>query len=822
MPQGVNPQELEGVLKALSIPARVMQVGQYIILTGDATSLADSERLIRNIRMSEATSSATVTTSMLNYKIMAIPESISFDEMMKTAESLELNLKFEKIGDNALVIGKDSEITFFERVVIDIVKAKKASSKSVTFVKKLTGIDGNDLYEYLTARGVEISVTEIADGYLLSGNAEELTMAGELIEYLTSEREKRYRKVERIALSPEKLEGVFSELAIDVKLFELDDALLLIGNETEIERAQKIIDDLNKMPTAEATESVAKLPVIDGWDISKVKEYLLTAGVEIESLFEIDGALVAIGTMETIGRARELLSLISNDQGYYLKLSGGVTDEEQLQNVISTMNLRVKYVVLENGWLLVGNKDDVEKLKEIMEKSSKKEYIKYVKAVSPDATELVSIVEAAFPQVNVSIYEKLGMLLLKSYDEEALNNAVEFVEGILSVRDTKSLEESIKIHDNLVDIDVEKADLKAVLKKVAADLGISLLVDEAIDDTITISAKNLNWEDFLSILEHKGYSVSVVGSLYVVSVKQANADNLTISATEEQIYRIYHNVEEFKSLIEFYGGTVYSDPINGIVVVKGIERSRVLEILQKLESAFSSPKKQVKIETKIMDKSLYDNLTKQLQASLNFGSSSPQIVFNKDSIGLSFEVMDIVDFPELLENLITTASATVTASLSQDDSDSDIVSNPSIVALSGEEASIHIGDTIPYTTKKVLEDGTIIEELNYLNTGVEMTITPTINGDGTIMLDLYIKVSDPQQYGDYYGEKTREAQTKLMISDGNSLSIGGLITEKETVNVTKLPFLGDLPFIGKLFTSEKKSKEQREMVIIITAKVVEP
>jgi type II secretory pathway component HofQ len=119
-----------------------------------------------------------------------------------------------------------------------------------------------------------------------------------------------------------------------------------------------------------------------------------------------------------------------------------------------------------------------------------------------------------------------------------------------------------------------------------------------------------------------------------------------------------------------------------------------------------------------------------------------------------------------------------------------------------------------------------IETIEYLNTGVELRITPTVNDDGKILLDLFIKVSEPEKYVDgtrtLYGEKTREANSRLIISDGNTLTIGGLVANKDTVTVNKMPFLSDLPFIGKLFTTENKTSDKRELIIFITAEVVEP
>ncbi|MBN2252833.1 MAG: hypothetical protein JW701_03995, partial [Kosmotogaceae bacterium] len=63
---------------------------------------------------------------------------------------------------------------------------------------------------------------------------------------------------------------------------------------------------------------------------------------------------------------------------------------------------------------------------------------------------------------------------------------------------------------------------------------------------------------------------------------------------------------------------------------------------------------------------------------------------------------------------------------------------------------------------------------------------------------------------------------RLIISNGNTLTIGGLVDSNETITLNKMPFLSDLPFIGKLFTTENRTSDKRELVIFITAEVVEP
>jgi type II secretory pathway component HofQ len=430
--------------------------------------------------------------------------------------------------------------------------------------------------------------------------------------------------------------------------------------------------------------------------------------------------------------------------------------------------------------------------------------------------------EATFPQVETRVFKNLGVIVLKSKDQEALAKAEKLIKQIQSKDVEISPEDNFMVKDGLIYVYAENANLVAVMKRIAKSLGISLMVPEELDETFTLTLEGVTWDTFVAaIQECEPVKIEKVNDIYIVRKKEIVSEAPTDDATGEQIYRVYHNIEELKTLIEFYGGTVYADSVNGILVVKGLPKSRVLELMEQVSGTFTSPKKQVKIETRIVDKSLLDDITKQFSTSLGF--EQPNILFNSGSLNLSFSILDSVDFAKLLKNLIT-GSATVTAQLEKSNVDGSIISNPSIVALSGEEARIHIGDTIPILLKKIdPATGNIVEELQYLETGVEMTITPTVKDDGIILLDLYIKVSEPQPYAnDLYGEKTREAKTKLVISDGNTLTIGGLVSERENVSVTKLPFFGDLPFIGKLFRAEKTTKEQREMVIFITAMVVEP
>ncbi len=382
------------------------------------------------------------------------------------------------------------------------------------------------------------------------------------------------------------------------------------------------------------------------------------------------------------------------------------------------------------------------------------------------------------------------------------------------------------VEGKLVQINVANQDLEELLRLVADKLQISLLFIDDINERITMSVKDLTWEALTRVINAtKPVEISRIDDIYAVTKKEQKAGEEPTDV--ELVYRVYHNVEEVTRLIEFYGGEVLSDPVNGYIVVRGLAKSRVDNIFDEIGSDLSRPKKQVRIETRLVDKSLVDDIQREFKTAI--GINTPEILIESGSIDLDFKIIDYLDFTKLIDDIVNTAIVKIGADLSNRDTDSDLISSPSIVSMSGQEAKIHIGDTIPYLVRTIeYVDGNPveIETIEYLNTGVELRITPTVNDDGKILLDLFIKVSEPEKYQDgtrtLYGEKTREANSRLIISNGNTLTIGGLVANKDTVTVNKMPFLSDLPFIGKLFTTENRTSDKRELVIFITAEVVEP
>lgn len=152
--------------------------------------------------------------------------------------------------------------------------------------------------------------------------------------------------------------------------------------------------------------------------------------------------------------------------------------------------------------------------------------------------------------------------------------------------------------------------------------------------------------------------------------------------------------------------------------------------------------------------------------------------------------------------------------------DSKTLASPRVMVVNGQTAKIQVGEQIPYkviTTTETLA----IEEVKFLDVGVVLEVTPRISRDGRVMMRVKPKVSDGKFRSDSSlpGEETREVESDVLIRDGEGLVIGGLIQERDIDTQTKVPFLGDLHYVGRLFQKRSRTKQRSEVVITLIPRI---
>jgi general secretion pathway protein D len=153
-----------------------------------------------------------------------------------------------------------------------------------------------------------------------------------------------------------------------------------------------------------------------------------------------------------------------------------------------------------------------------------------------------------------------------------------------------------------------------------------------------------------------------------------------------------------------------------------------------------------------------------------------------------------------------------------------VLADPRITVLSGRTASIRAGDTISILTTTSGNAGTIATtQVQSFQTGVQLDITPSVTPDGGINVTLHPVVNSLIGTNNGVPQiSTRDTQTTVHLHDDETLIIGGLIQENETRTTTKLPFLGDIPLIGRVFRNEAVQGQRNELIIVVTPHIVKP
>jgi type II secretory pathway component GspD/PulD (secretin) len=147
------------------------------------------------------------------------------------------------------------------------------------------------------------------------------------------------------------------------------------------------------------------------------------------------------------------------------------------------------------------------------------------------------------------------------------------------------------------------------------------------------------------------------------------------------------------------------------------------------------------------------------------------------------------------------------------------LATPKLLTLENQEASTNIGDKLGYRVTTTINNVTS-ESIQFLETGVILRVTPSVDSDGRIALRVRPEVSSGSLLGGIPSKKTTEVNTQLVAENGQSILIGGLIKSSAGLRRTGVPLLGDLPVLGKLFSNNETTGSSTETIVLITPRIV--
>jgi len=160
------------------------------------------------------------------------------------------------------------------------------------------------------------------------------------------------------------------------------------------------------------------------------------------------------------------------------------------------------------------------------------------------------------------------------------------------------------------------------------------------------------------------------------------------------------------------------------------------------------------------------------------------------------------------------------------------LSSPRLAVINNQEASILIGKNLPYATSTTTpvtgSEPITAESVTFIPVGIKLHVTPTIHEDGYITMKIKPEISTEEPIPYSYGTgnpsvpivDTDEVQTTIRVKDGVTIIMGGLMTDEVSDSKSKVPILGDLPFIGKAFNTEDRNVQKTEIIIFLTPHII--
>lgn len=164
--------------------------------------------------------------------------------------------------------------------------------------------------------------------------------------------------------------------------------------------------------------------------------------------------------------------------------------------------------------------------------------------------------------------------------------------------------------------------------------------------------------------------------------------------------------------------------------------------------------------------------------------------------------------------------------LRNEDGDTSLLANPRIRVKNREKAKIHIGEKLPVFTTTSTANVGVSASVNYLDVGLKLDVEPSVTLEDEVVIKVALEVSSivkevPGPSSSLaYQVGTRSAMTTLRLGDGETQVLAGLINDEERSSASRLPGLGNLPMVGRLFSSQRDSKTKTEVVLLITPRIV--
>ena len=384
-----------------------------------------------------------------------------------------------------------------------------------------------------------------------------------------------------------------------------------------------------------------------------------------------------------------------------------------------------------------------------------------------------------------------------------------------------------------VSLDAEDANLPSVLKILAEKGDLNIVTGPGVaGGRLSIHMKDVPIDQAVNlVVRAAGLAYERIGNSVLVADAKSLKEETGIQAYIVQLR--YADAGEVKNAIASLTGDVQVDKGGNRLIV--MTSPRVISQVQEMVTTLDQPARQVMIEARVVEVSTND--LAQIGIDWNLLTRQNFVIIEGDS-GNAPRGQLPANAPFLppqqgkqLYNFRPFARQSMGFNVALDllinNGNARVLANPKVATLNGHEANILVGQRIPYQVTSTVFAGTAAAPtltVEKEEVGVKLRITPVINVDGYITTTIAPEVSTVLGFTGVNNDlpivATREASTTVRLKDGNSVIIGGLLSEEKTHDTAKVPLLGDIPLLGYLFQHQSIQTRKTDLVIEVTPHIV--
>ena len=470
-----------------------------------------------------------------------------------------------------------------------------------------------------------------------------------------------------------------------------------------------------------------------------------------------------------------------------------------------------------------------------------KDFDPSIEVAIQEEAELRNIIEAQkYAEEGADFYAKGNYVLTGKAIDKALNLDANNARA-LAIKDLLERDQHTTSMDGImldvasdepITLSFKDAQIKEVFGVLSKLSGINFIFDEGIrSQSISVLLEKASFAQAMElIMQMNGLSKKVLNSKTIIIYPESREKSKQYEDQLIQTFYLSHidakkAVNLLRTMLQLR--KIYVHEERNALVIR--DKPEVIRLAEQILAAADRADSEVLFDVEVLSVRDTDALNfgpklSTYGASVGFSKDGSNILSDSlspgsDTTGLTSSISNLQTF-----YTIPTASFDFAKTLNT----TELLASPKIRVKNKEKAKVHIGKRDPIvTTTQVGTSDSTTQNVQYVDSGIKLDIEPNVQLDGTVLTKIKLEVSSAERLdsGDTTGESpialtTTNAETSLVLRDGARTILGGLFENNKISNKSTVPFLGEIPLLGSLFTNYSNNDEKREIILSITPYII--